>query len=135
MPIAAIILCAGVLSLSATPAEAQEVPELQIRNSPRRLRLFSTFHDAEIFRPQSVDVLISTAQLRQAVQVWFEANVLEEVTLEDLPEFQDESYALDAWYGDAGSSDYRNYSAHRARYLSLLSPGGWWSTDCHLRAC
>ena len=122
MPIAAIILCAGVLSLSATPAEAQEVPGTTDQELAETFAPILYFHDAEIFRPQSVDVLISTAQLRQAVQVWFEANVLEEVTLEDLPEFQDESYALDAWYGDAGSSDYRNYSAHRARYLSLLSP-------------
>ncbi len=108
--------------MSTVPAEAQEGPEATDQELAEKFAPILYFHEAEIFRPQSVDVLIGTAQLRQAVQIWFEANVLDEVSVEDLPEFQDESYALDAWYGDSGSSDYRNYSAHRARYLSLLGP-------------
>ena len=116
------LLCAGFLSVSTVPAEAQEGPEATDQELAEKFAPILYFHEAEIFRPQLVDVLIGTAQLRQAVQVWVEANVLDEVSVEDLPEFQDESYALDAWYGDSGSSDYRNYSAHRARYLSLLGP-------------
>ncbi|MFQ5921669.1 MAG: PrsW family intramembrane metalloprotease [Anaerolineales bacterium] len=122
VPLAVIFLFAGTLIFSTVPVEAQEGPEATDQELAETFAPILYFHYAEIFRPQSVEVLVGTAQLRQAVQVWFEANVLEEVSLEDLPEFQDESYALDAWYGDNGSSDYRNYSAHRAYYLSFLNP-------------
>jgi RsiW-degrading membrane proteinase PrsW (M82 family) len=81
------------------------------------------FHPAELFRPQSVDVMVNTARLRQARRNWFsDINVLPHVSISDLFDYHDDSYALDAWYGDEGASDYKNYSAHRAYYQAVLSP-------------
>lgn len=95
-PLSVIFLFAGTLIFSTIPVEAQEEPEPTNQELAEKFAPILYFDDAEIFRPQSVEVLIGTAQLRQAVRVWFEANVLEDVSLEDLPEFQDDSYALDA---------------------------------------
>jgi RsiW-degrading membrane proteinase PrsW (M82 family) len=80
------------------------------------------FHPAELFRPQSVEVLVNTARLRRNRQTWLDVNVLREVSLSDLLEFKDADYNLDAWLGDEGTSDYKNYSAHRDYYESVLSP-------------
>jgi RsiW-degrading membrane proteinase PrsW (M82 family) len=81
------------------------------------------FHPAEVFRPQPVEVLVNSARLQQARRNWFaEINVLSQVSIADLLGYEDDSYALDAWYGDKGASDYRNYSAHRAHYQAQLSP-------------
>lgn len=80
------------------------------------------FHPAEVFRPQSVDVILNTARLSQARRNWIDINILTQVSLSDLLVYTDPSYALDAWYGDEGSSDYKNYSAHRDYYENVLSP-------------
>jgi RsiW-degrading membrane proteinase PrsW (M82 family) len=80
------------------------------------------FHPAELFRPQSVDVMVNTARLRQARRNWFDVNVLLHVSISDLFDCDDDSYALDAWYGDEGASDYKNYSAHHTYYQAVLSP-------------
>ncbi len=80
------------------------------------------FHPAELFRPQSVDVLVNTARLRQSRQNWLDLNILPQVSLSDLFNYRDASYNLDAWLGDEGASDYKNYSAHRSYYQSVLSP-------------
>ena len=42
-------------------------------------RLYSPvlyFHSAELFRPQSVDVMVNTARLRQIRREWMDINVL-----------------------------------------------------------
>jgi RsiW-degrading membrane proteinase PrsW (M82 family) len=80
------------------------------------------FHHAELFRPQSVDVMVNTARLRQTRREWMDINVLNNVSLSDLFSFKDGSYHLDVWFSDEGASDYKNYSAHRAYYQSVLSP-------------
>jgi RsiW-degrading membrane proteinase PrsW (M82 family) len=81
------------------------------------------FHRAEVFRPQPVEVMVNSARLRQARRNWFsDVNVLSHVSIADLLGYKDDSYALDAWYGDEGASDYKNYTAHRAYYQARLSP-------------
>jgi RsiW-degrading membrane proteinase PrsW (M82 family) len=80
------------------------------------------FHPEEIFRPQSVDVLVGNARLRQDIRWWFDVNVLNQVALSDLVTYHDAAYFLDVWYGSKGASDYKNYSAHREYYLENLSP-------------
>jgi RsiW-degrading membrane proteinase PrsW (M82 family) len=80
------------------------------------------FHPAELFRPQSVDVMVNTARLRQAQHNWLDLNILPQVSLTDLFQYSDTSYNLDVWLGDEGASDFKNYSAHRAYYQSVLSP-------------
>jgi RsiW-degrading membrane proteinase PrsW (M82 family) len=80
------------------------------------------FHPSEIFRPQSVEVLVDTARLRQARRNWFDVNVRLDTSIADLFDCRDDSYALDAWYGSSGASDYKNYSAHRSYYRAALSP-------------
>ena len=77
------------------------------------------FHPAEIFRPQPVDVLVDTARLRA---VEGDLNLLLSVTIADLLNYPEPSYALDAWYGDPAASDYKNYTAHRAYYQAALAP-------------
>jgi RsiW-degrading membrane proteinase PrsW (M82 family) len=82
------------------------------------------FHRAEIFRPQSTDVIIEQARLRQSRRLWFDVNVLLSLDVPDLLDLDsDERHFLDVWYGDGGSSAYTNYSAHRAYYETVLSPG------------
>lgn len=81
------------------------------------------FHPNEVFRPQPVEVMVNSARLRQAHRYWFSnINVLPDISIADLIDFIDDSYALDAWYGDEGASDYMNYTAHRAYYQAELSP-------------
>ena len=69
------------------------------------------FHSDEIFRPQPVEVLLNTARMRQTRGTFPDTNVLSNVSLSALPAFQDVSYYLDAWLGDNGTSNSRNYSA------------------------
>ena len=81
------------------------------------------FHPAEVFRPQPVDVMVDSARLRQRHRYWVsDINVLSHVSIADLVGYKDASYALDAWYGDEGASDYTNYTAHRVYYQAVLSP-------------
>jgi protease PrsW len=81
------------------------------------------FHPAEIFRPQPVDVLVDNARLRQQRAFWFDTNILPQVSIPDLFAYRDESYFLDAWYGDEELSDNKNYSFHRYYYETVLQPG------------
>ncbi len=104
----------GVSAQDEAPAEDEELV--------RRYAPVLYFHPAEVFRPQSVDVMVNTARLQQARRYWLDINVLPQVSISDMLGFQDGSYVLDAWYGDDGSSDYKNYSAHRAYYQEVLSP-------------
>jgi RsiW-degrading membrane proteinase PrsW (M82 family) len=80
------------------------------------------FHPDELYRPQSVDVMVDTARLRQARPLRLHVNVLTDVSFVDLANYSDDSYNLDAWLGDEGSSDYKNYSAHQAYYRAALRP-------------
>jgi RsiW-degrading membrane proteinase PrsW (M82 family) len=81
------------------------------------------FHPDEVFRPQPVEVIVEQARLRQSRRLWFDTNVLLSLGVPDLLRLRsDESYFLDVWYGDGGSSAYTNYSAHQAYYRAVLSP-------------
>jgi len=80
------------------------------------------FHPDELFRPQPVEVLVSQSRLRLARPGWFDVNILNHLSVRDLFLYHGAEYFLDAWYGDEGASDYKNYSAHRTRYATLLSP-------------
>jgi len=80
------------------------------------------FHPTELFRPQPVDVLVNNARLRQIRAFWFDTNILSNVAISDLFAYQDDSYFLDAWYGDEELSDSRNYSFHRFYYETVLRP-------------
>ncbi len=80
------------------------------------------FHPSEIFRPQPVDVLVENARLRQNRSFWFDSNILAKVSIPDLFSYRDESFFLDAWYGDEELSDSNNYSFHRLYYETTLRP-------------
>lgn len=118
------VIALGLLAL-LSPAETVSC-QVEMYRDDRELALrFAPvlyFHPAELFRPQAVDVLVDTARLRQVRRTWLDVNVLPEVSLQDLIRYRSAEYALDAWLGDEGSSDYKNYSAHREYYEHVLSP-------------
>jgi RsiW-degrading membrane proteinase PrsW (M82 family) len=103
-----------VWAQGAVPAEDAELA--------RRFAPVLYFHPAELFRPQTVDVMVNTARLRRVRRGWPDVNVLPRVSLAELFNYHDSHYALDVWYGDRGASDYANYTAHRAHYRETLSP-------------
>jgi protease PrsW len=80
------------------------------------------FHPAEIFRPQPVEVLVDNARLRKQRAFWFDTNIMAQVSISDLFAYRDDSYFLDAWYGDEELSDNKNYSFHRYYYETVLQP-------------
>ncbi len=106
-----------VVSLAAGGAPPEEDLSLARRFAP-----VLYFHPDEPFRPQPVEVLVGQARLRQARAGWFDINVLNDPTLRDLCRYDGPEYFLDVWYGDEGTSDYKNYSAHRTFYEAHLSP-------------
>ena len=110
------LLCAGS-ALADDHPPASDV-ELAQRYTP-----IFYFHPAEPFRPQPVEVIVEQARLRQSRTLWFDINVLLQVTGADLLDLtSNESHFLDLWYGDDGGSTYTNYSAHQAYYQIALSP-------------
>ncbi len=114
----ALMLSVGAAAVFAQDELAKEDAELAQMYAP-----VLYFHPGEVFRPQPVEVMVNSARLRQARRNWFAGvNVLTEVTTADLIDYGDGSYALDAWYGDKGSSGYINYTSHRAYYQAELSP-------------
>jgi RsiW-degrading membrane proteinase PrsW (M82 family) len=123
---AAFLTLAIYLALAISPqvdvALAQSGPPVDDAELARRFSPVLYFHPAEVFRPQTVDVMLSTARLRRQRRNWFDANVLTHVTAAELSAYQDPGYALDVWYGNDGASEYSNYSAHRAYYQAALSP-------------
>jgi RsiW-degrading membrane proteinase PrsW (M82 family) len=81
------------------------------------------FHQDEIYRPQPVEVALGVSRLRQNRHMWLDTMVSINPTLQDLLNISsDESYFLDQWFGDLGSSEYSNYATHQAVYDSSLSP-------------
>jgi len=80
------------------------------------------FHPDELFRPQSVEVLVNSARLRAQRRFWFDVNVLLDVTIADFLDYQDRDFFLDAWYGSEGISEYKNYTYHREIYRDKLGP-------------
>ena len=111
-----------LLALTNNTALAQGSSPQEDLELAKRYAPVLYFHQDELFRPQSVDVIVQTARLRQDVRYWFDVNVLNKVVIQDLVTYHDASYVLDVWYGDSGASDYKNYSAHRAYYEAFLSP-------------
>lgn len=81
------------------------------------------FHPDEIYHPQPVDVVLGISRLRQSRQMWFDTTILNYSTMQDLfAKPSDETWFLDQWLGDTGSSEYANYSTHQAIYKSSFSP-------------
>ena len=116
----AFVLLSILFSAQKVIAQGEDPPtDLELANQYAPILYF---HPAEIFRPQSVEVLVNTARLRQSRRAWFDVNVLQQVSIADLIHFQDPDYVLDAWYGDSGTSEYINYSAHRQYYEAVLHP-------------
>ncbi|HEY75502.1 MAG TPA: PrsW family intramembrane metalloprotease [Thermoflexia bacterium] len=120
-----ILLFALLVLIRGTPsaalAEGGEPPGADVSLAHRFVPVLY-FHPDEPFRPQPVEVLVGQARLRQTRTGWFDVNVLNDPTLRDLCRFRGPEYFLDVWYGDEGTSDYKNYSAHRAYYKAHLSP-------------
>jgi RsiW-degrading membrane proteinase PrsW (M82 family) len=108
--------------LPATDAQADLLSPGMVQEWVETYKPVLYFHQEEIFRPQPVDVLLLTARLRQTRGTLPDANVLSRVSSAALAGYRDLSYYLDVWLGDNGSSDARNYSALRDRYLAALSP-------------
>ena len=103
-------------------ARAQGTHPAEDEELARRFAPVLYFHPAEVFRPQTVEVMVDTARLRQTRRNRLDINVLPRVSVAELSGYPDSHYALDVWYGDKGASDYSNYSAHRAYYQDVLSP-------------
>jgi RsiW-degrading membrane proteinase PrsW (M82 family) len=112
------VFLSALLIISITPSNAN-TDDLQLAEKYVPVLYF---HPDEAFMPQTVDVLVHNARLRQDIPFWFDVNILNEVTLSDLLIFYEADYFLDVWYGSKGQSDYKNYSAHRDFYLDNLSP-------------
>jgi RsiW-degrading membrane proteinase PrsW (M82 family) len=109
----------------ASPAEvthAQDGPSIEDQALAQTYAPVLYFHPDELYRPQAVEVMVDTARLRQARPLRLHVNVLTDVSLVDLSYHSHSSYNLDAWLGDEGSSDYKNYSAHQAYYRAALGP-------------
>jgi RsiW-degrading membrane proteinase PrsW (M82 family) len=113
----------AMLLLIATPALAAPDPPPEDVELAERYAPVLYFHPQEIFRPQTVDVIVSQARLRQRRRLWFDANVLLQLDALDLFDLEsDRRHFLDLWYDEQGGSAYANYSAHRAYYEAFLSP-------------
>ena len=113
-----------ILAIITSPGGAFAQEELQ-QEDYQLIQTFAPvlyFHPEELFRPQSVDVLVTTARLRQQRRFWFDVNVLPHVSISALSDKSDDTYFLDAWYGYEGVSDNKNYSFHREYYQAVLSP-------------
>ncbi len=110
------------LVFQSDPARAQETVSSDDIALAERYAPVLYFHPEELFRPQSVDVLLNTARLREQRSFWFDTNILPELSFSDLFDYDDERYFLDVWYGTEGESDYKNYSIHRIYYQTVLSP-------------
>lgn len=78
------------------------------------------FHAAELFRPQPVEGFIQNARLREQRRFWFDINILSNVSLSDLFDYQEQQYFLDTWYGNKRISEGINYTAQRAIYQRML---------------
>ena len=76
------------------------------------------FHPDEIYYPQPVDVVLGISRLRQSRLMWFDTTILNHSTMQDLfTKPSDETWFLDQWLGDTGSSEYANYSTHSLHNL------------------
>jgi len=120
-----VALMALTLLALACPPEvtlAQDGPSAEDRKLAETYAPVLYFHPDELFRPQPVEVMVDSSRLRQVRPLRLHINVLTDVSFSDLLNYFDSSYNLDAWLGDEGSSDYKNYSAHRAYYEATLSP-------------
>lgn len=81
------------------------------------------FHPKEIYRPQSVQVILQHARLRQNIQPWLDVTLLNQVDSKTWLELEsDPTFYLDVWYEDEDGSKYSNYTAHKAFYESQPSP-------------
>lgn len=125
-PKATILAVCGVLVivLLSSPAavSAQDIFLLDDTELASMYAPALFFHAAELFRPQSVDVMVDTARLQRIPPNWLAINVLNELSIADLLSY-DENYALDVWYGNQGASNFINYTAHRDFYQATLHPG------------
>lgn len=106
------------LSVAVKPTFAQDDAQALLKKYAPVLY----FHPSELFQPQPVDVLVDNARLRQNRAFWFDSNILANVSIPDLFSYQDDSFFLDAWYGDEELSDSNNYSFHRLYYETTLRP-------------
>ncbi len=107
---------------SAAASQVSQDMDMDLQELVDRYAPVLYFHQDEIFRPQTVDVMLDTARLRQSRGTLPDVNVLSNVSATALAAYKDVSYYLDVWLGDTGSSDARNYSALRDYYLAKLSP-------------
>jgi RsiW-degrading membrane proteinase PrsW (M82 family) len=118
----AFVLVAALVLVSSALAQDPPPDESDLALAQRYAPVFY-FHPDEIFRPQTVDVIVEQARLRESRRLWFDANVLLSLDVRDLLGIESgENHFLDVWYGDSGGSAYTNYSAHRAYYEAILSP-------------
>lgn len=121
----ALALILSAVAAARQPAQtawAQGIVPPEDAELARRFAPVLYFHPAELFRPQTVDVMVDTARLRQARRGWLDINVLSHVSLVELSSYSEPSCFLDVWYGGRGVSEYANYTAHRAHYREALSP-------------
>lgn len=115
-------ITAAVFTLSYRSVSAQDEPPLDDQELVEMYAPVLYFHPSELFRPQSVDVMVSTSRLREQRRFWFDINLLKKVSISDLFSYHDNRYFLDVWYGSNGASDYKNYTAHRNYYERALRP-------------
>lgn len=123
---AAVLLTFALAALvrPAAAAPAGEPPQTGIASQDLAERYVPVLylHGNELFRPQPVEVMLDTARLQQARSLWSDVRLLNRVTSSALQGYSDDRIYLNAWLGDEVSSDYKNYTSHRAYYQSALSP-------------
>ena len=113
----------GAAAQSLTSSGQETSPPQADLELARRYAPVLYFHPDEIYHPQPVEVALGVSRLRQSRQMWFDTTILSSVTSNDLFSIpSDDTYFLDQWFGDTGSSEYANTSAHHEIYASRLSP-------------
>src|SRR5512136_1235462 len=106
---------------SVVPAQSTSAPSADLELAQRFVPVLY-FHADEVYMPQPVDVVLGISRLRQSRKMWLDTNILNNLTSQDLFAIStDETFFLDQWFGDTGSSEYANYSFHRAIYESTIS--------------
>ncbi|MFN2169552.1 MAG: hypothetical protein ACK2U9_25240, partial [Anaerolineae bacterium] len=88
----ALVLCAiaGLGLLASTPTvQARSDPDPELQELVDQFAPVLYFHPDEIFRPQSVDVMLRSARLRQSRGTLPDVNILSQVTTSALPAYQD----------------------------------------------
>jgi protease PrsW len=113
---------AAIAQTILAPAPPTDTYDTDLELANRYVPVFY-FHPNEVYLPQPVEVIMGVSRIRQSKRLWFDTTLLNSFTMHDLFTYSsDQTYFLDQWFGDTGSSEYANYDTHRMIYESSISP-------------